>query len=184
MDIFMEKTKNHTLLEFTLQATERAAVRAEVFQHWIKEKPGSSTLRNTYRYNVEKLSDGSLIYLTRPTRLNKGADFVIHCEGFTKFKNGNDKPPKHSDLFSELKSLIAASPKNRVELLTALRCIWDCESSAVVLNDLKHFHGDPKAQRVLLLAKWFFIEQDVTYWTESGRHMLRNGFEETFGTLP
>jgi hypothetical protein len=116
----MEKIKNHTLLAFTLKSTDRAAVRAEVFQHWIDEKSGSSTVRNTYRYNVERLSDGSLIYLTRPTRLNKGADFVIHCEGFTKFKNGNDKPPSHGDLFSELESLIAAAPKHRTEILTAL----------------------------------------------------------------
>lgn len=180
----MEKIKNHTLLAFTLLATDRAAVRAEVFQHWINEKPGSSTVRNTYRYNVEKLSDGALIYLTRPTRLNKGADFVILCEDFKKFKNGNDKPPSHGDLFSEMESLIAASRKNRTEILTALRRIWDCESSAAVLNELKHFRGNAKAERVLLLAKWFFIEQDVTYWTDSGRHMLRNGFEESFGKLP
>lgn len=98
----MNKTKNHTELSIDIRSTERAAVRAEVFQYWIKEEPGTAIVRNTYRYNAEKLSDGSRIYLTRPTRLNKGADFVICCENFTKFKNGNDKPPSHGDLITEL----------------------------------------------------------------------------------
>lgn len=178
----MEKIKNHTRLSIVLKATDRAGVRAEVFQHWIRENPGSPTQRNTYRYDVEKLSDDSIIYLTRPTRLNKGADFVIHCEGFTKFKNGNDKPPRHTDLAAELENLVAA-PDHRKEILTALHRIWDCENSATVLAELKHFNNNVKAQRVLLLAKWFFIEQDVTYWTESGRHMLRTFFEDKFGKL-
>jgi len=179
----MERTKNHTLLSIILKSTDRAAVRAEVFQHWINELPGSTTVRNTYRYNVEKLSDGSIIYLTRPTRLNKGADFVIHCEGFTKFRNGNDKPPRHGDLFSETERLISKSTEHRTELLNALRRIWDCELSTAVLADLKLFKGNAEAERVLLVSKWFFVEQDVTYWTESGRHMLRHAFESRFGQL-
>lgn len=133
---------------------------------------------------MEQLSNGSLIYLTRPTRLNKGADFVICCEGFTKFKNGNDKPPSHDDLISEMEHFTSISAKHRKQILTALRRIWDCESSAAVLGGLKLFKGDYRAERVLLLAKWFFIEQDVTYWTESGRHILRGHFEKPFGPLP
>lgn len=180
----MEKTKTSTRLSIDLHATERAAVRAEVFQHWINEKPGSPSVRNTYRYDVEKLSDSSLIYLTRPTRLNKGADFVICCEGFTKFKNGNDRPPSHQDLVAEMKALVKKSPEHLAEMLNALKRIWNCESSKAVLSELKLFRGDAKAERVLLLAKWFFIEQDVTYWTESGRHMLRDYFEDEFGSFP
>ena len=140
-------------------------------------------VRNTYRYDVEKLSDGSRIYLTRPTRLNKGADFVICCENFTKFKNGNDKPPSHDDLILEMCQL-GQPDEHLKELLAALRRIWDCEDSNKVLTDLKFFKGNARAERLLLLAKWFFIEQDVTYWTDSGRHMLRDGFEDKFGSLP
>jgi hypothetical protein len=65
-----------------------------------------------------------------------------------------------------------------------MRRIWDCEPSTKVIADLKFFAGEMKAERVLLLAKWFFIEQDVTYWTESGRHMLLGAFEDEFGKLP
>jgi hypothetical protein len=180
----MIKTVKHTHLTLDLRSTDRASIRAEVFKHWIDENPGTPTERNTYRYDVEKLCDGSLIYLTRPTRLNKGADFVIHCQNFVKFKNGNDKPPKHTNLADELKDLVSRSPNHEKEILTALRRIWNCESSAKIIADLKFFTNEFKAERVLLLAKWFFIEQDVTYWTESGRHMLRGFFEENFGKLP
>jgi hypothetical protein len=133
---------------------------------------------------VEKLSDGSQIYLTRPTRLNKGADFRIFCERFKKYKNGNDRPPSHKDLAAEVTELIADSPSHKKELLSAVRRVWECEPSVSVLADLKLFAGNKKAERVLLLAKWFFIEQDVTYWIESGRNMLRTFFEEQFGKLP
>jgi hypothetical protein len=180
----MDKTKHHTHLAIDIRATERAAVRAEVFQYWINEQPGSSSVRNTYRYDVEKLTDSSFVYLTRPTRLNKGADFVILCQNFKKFKNGNDKPPSHGDLFDELEPLVALSTPHKKEIMTALRRIWDCENSKQILNDLKLFKNNVKAERVLLLAKWFFIEQDVTYWTDSGRHMLREGFESHFGNFP
>jgi len=176
----MSKSKKHTLLKIEIHSTDRAEIRAEVFQHWINEKPGTPTVRNTYRYDVEKLSDGSWVYLTRPTRLNKGADFVICCEHFTKFKNGNDKPPSHNDLLLEFCQLGQPAAQLK-ELLAALRRIWDCENSKQVLESLKLFKGNAKAERALLLAKWFFIEQDVTYWTESGRHMLRGAFEEKFG---
>lgn len=180
----MDKVKNHTRLTIETHSTERAALRAEIFQYWINEKPGSLTVRNTYRYDVEKLSDGSLIYLTRPTRLNKGADFVIVCENFLRFKNGNDRPPKFDHVIPEIKKLVSISDAHKNELLAALRRIWECQSSKKVLEDLKLFKANVKAERALLLAKWFFIEQDVTYWTESGRQMLLSHIEDNFGALP
>jgi hypothetical protein len=179
----MSKEKSMHRLSITIIGTNRAEIRAEVFQHWIREEPGTPELTNCYRYDVEKLSDGSLIYVTRPTRLNKGADFRIFCENFKRYLNGNDKPPSHANLVDELKALIANSEENRKELLNAVQKLWDCEPSTKVLAGLKIFSKNPKAERVLLLAKWFFIEQDVTYWIESGRHMLLGHFVDTFGEL-
>jgi len=178
------KMENLTRLLITTKSTERAALRAEIFQHWLNEKPGTLTARNTYRYDVETLSDGSRIYLLRPARLNKGADFVIVCERFLKFKKGKDRPPKFDDIIPEIKELVSVSEAHRHEFLTALRRIWECEDSRQVLADLKYFKGNFRAERALLLAKWFFIEQDVTYWTDSGRHMLRAAIEDQVGKLP
>ncbi|MBM4366436.1 MAG: hypothetical protein FJ102_09485 [Deltaproteobacteria bacterium] len=167
-----------------LAATDRAGVRAEVLAAWIEELPGTPSERNTYRYDVEFLSDGGRVYLRRPAWKNKGADFVVYCEGFTRYKNGNDAPPSHGDLQSAMRRVAARSPSHRAELLLALRRIWDCEASGVVLADLNLLRRDADAERALLVAKWLFIEQDVTYWTESGRHMLRRGLEAEFGALP
>lgn len=167
-----------------LAATDRAGVRREVLAAWTEEAPGTPTIRNKYRYDVEVICDGGRVYLRRPARLNKGADFVVCCENFIKFKNGNDKPPRHADLQDALRRLAARSPAHRAELLSALRRIWDCEPSGVVLDDLNLLRRDADAERALLVAKWLFIEQDVTYWTESGRHMLRGGIEAEFGALP
>lgn len=178
----MGNPKKHTVKNYKLRSTRRASVRAEIFKLWIKELPGTSKITNTYRYNVEQLSDKSLIYLTRPTRLNKGADFVIHCQNYTKYKNRNDRPPRHRDLFKEF-SRLARTPRHKKELRHALGRIWNCEKSTRVIADLVLFKGHSRAERVLLLAKWFFIEQDVTYWTQSGRHMLRKGFEIRYGKL-
>ncbi|AMS32682.1 hypothetical protein AEM42_10345 [Betaproteobacteria bacterium UKL13-2] len=179
----MVTTKNPTVKNYQLTSTDRASIRTELFTLWTKELPGTSSTTNTYRYNVEILADGSAIYLSRPTRLNKGADFVICCEGFLKFKNGNDKPPRHEDLISEAISLTPGS-ESRAELLHALACIYRCEDSAVVVRSLQALQNNSRAERVLFIAKWFFIEQDLTYWTQSGRQMLRDELEARLGTFP
>ena len=72
----------------------RHQIRSKVLRTWDSQTPASGQ----HRYNVEECTDGSKIYLLRPANLNKGCDFVIVSENFLKFKNGNDKPPKHKDV--------------------------------------------------------------------------------------
>lgn len=171
-------------LQFEITETDRAQIRAKVFSHWIAEEPGTPTLTNAYRYDVETLSDGSKVYLTRPTRLNKGADFIIRCENYLKHKKGTDKPPSFRDVAAELRPLVALSKAHEIEILSALKKIWLCHDSREIVNSLNLFAGNRSAERALILAKWFFIEQDVTYWTESGRHKLLGFFQDQFGPLP
>ena len=175
---------SHTLLSARISASTRADVRREVFEWWLSEDPGDLVHRRTYRYDVEELADGSKIYLTPPTRLNKGADFIVYSENYLRFKNGNDRPPKQAEVVEELKALAKFSGAHAIELLTSIRRIWDCEHSEEVLADLRRFKGNLNAQRSLLLVKWLFIEQDVTYWTDSGRWMLREGIEREIGRFP
>src|ERR1044072_9029493 len=165
-----------------MRLTDRVRIREEMLGHWMREKPGTQELRNLYRYNVETLANGSGIYLMRPARLNKGCDFVIYCEDFLKFKNGNPKPPEQRTLIDELDALTSISPEHKIERLTALRRVWDCENVDVVVANLHHFDGNIQAERALKLAMWLFIEQDVTYWIESGRQMIRAWIEDRFGT--
>ena len=182
------KTATLTTLDISVTATTKSEIRAVMLQHWNAEKPGTSSERNKYRYNVETLSNGKRIFLTRPTRLNKGCDFVIVCEQpIISFKNGNPKPPSQKALISELQELVKICPSVSGEILKSVRRVWDCEDVDMVFNSLKLVipsEGCLRAERALKICNWLFIEQDVTYWTESGREMLRNAIEAQLGRLP
>jgi len=184
----MPKQINPTELTISVQEDSRQAVRAVMLQHWTKENPGSAHTRNTYRYNVETLANGTKIYLTRPTRLNKGCDFVIYAEyPIVRFKNGNAKPPKQSDIHAELSRLIKLYPSGKSSLLRGVQEVWECHDvNKAVQRVCASFPADAHLdiERLLKIAKWLFIEQDVTYWTESGREMLRNSIQKDFGELP
>lgn len=180
----VEKQSELNIIDLEMRLTDRAKIREEMLVAWMREQPGTLTRRICYRYNVETLADGSGIFLLRPTRLNKGCDFVIMCENFLKFKNGNPKPPQQQTLIDELHTLTTLSLDHKLEILRAVRRTWDCEEVNGIIAELKLFRGDVRAERALKLAKWLFIEQDVTYWTESGRYMLRQWIEEALGALP
>lgn len=141
-----------------------------VINTWLKE-----TLGTQYRYFVETLADGNRIYLLRPARLNKGCDFVIHAENRCVWKNGNDKPPSHKFLFEQLESIKQSSTASEWDdALSLITKVYHCENifpNAVVSPDL---------ELCLQLVKWFFIEQDVTYWNHNGREMLYNAIQEKF----
>jgi hypothetical protein len=177
-----KSTKVHDI-NFALTAVTRDGIRAEMASAWLKEAPGNAVLRNCYRYFVETLQNNDRIYLLRPAGLNNGIDFKIYCEGFTKHGNGNNRPPSHKDLLGELAELAQQSTAHGDELRGALRRIWECVPPNDVCAALGHFQGSLRAERSLKLARWFFIEQDVTYWTGSGRHMLRSAVEDVIGAL-
>jgi len=71
-------------------------------RHFLLDQRKSEEPQTKYRYFVEQLNDGTRIYLERPGRLNKGCDFVIYIENHIQYKNGNNKPPKHNDILSDL----------------------------------------------------------------------------------
>src|SRR6185369_3978305 len=132
-----EKQANLTVIDVDMGLTDRARIREEMLVYWMREQPGTHTVRNCYRYNVETLSDGSSIYLMRPTRLNKGCDFVIHCENFLTFKNGNSRPPSQNDVIAELgKTLKSLDPPCRKAVLRALMRVFNCEEVNAVVASL------------------------------------------------
>jgi len=148
-----------------------ADVWASLLPIWIRGLEDASPRRN--EVSTESGSD----------RVSCGAGESIKPR-VLRFKNGNPKPPQQQTLIDELHTLNAMSLDQKLEILTAVRRIWNCEEVNGVVADLNLFSGDVRAERALKLAKWLFIEQDVTYWTESGRHMLRQWIESTFGALP
>ncbi|MFZ3065729.1 MAG: hypothetical protein WA277_10670 [Nitrospirota bacterium] len=154
----------------------REQIRSKILKTWEAESIGSGQ----YRYNVEQCKDGSLIYLLRPAPLNKGCDFMILSENFKKWKNGNDKAPKHNDVIELLQQILHDDIILKADLISAIGRIYNCENLDRVLSDYPRLlaTADCKAERALKLLKWMWIEQDITYWTGEGRQMLKKGVDE------
>ena len=129
---------------------------------------------------VETLADGKRIYIERPGRLNKGCDFVIYVEDLIKWQNGNDKAPSHNDLLEDLQLKKDNLPPNDYgKLIQAITDIHDLKTFEQSYSNVKGLpcHGWPY-ELTLKLVRWFFIEQDLTYWAGQGRGMLYNAIKE------
>ena len=101
------------VIEWTVSGTlSRSEIRRRVVEKFLEESPGKGKgdLASKYRYNVEKLSDGRWVYLSRPAYLKKGFDFRINVEK-EKFSTGREYP-KHSDIFDDLVAKKADGPKD------------------------------------------------------------------------
>lgn len=150
--------------------TTRDDVRNCLLSEWMNEASGQQ-----YRYFVDTFSDGKRLYLERPGRLNKGCDFVIYGEDLLLYKNGNDKPPSFSYLKDDLKyKKEKLNPETWRQLIVSINSVHeltfhevptDCENEINQIAPLS-------LEQIQLLCKWFFIEQDLTYWSGKGRNML------------
>jgi hypothetical protein len=171
-----------TIIEWQMNETTRRETRAAVLQTWANEEPGTANNYRRYRYNVETLADGRRVYLHRPARLNKGCDFEVFCEwGIRNHNNGNPKRPTQNDLVDELGALASLSPVVRTAVLQAIRQVYECanvQNTFVEAQRSVPIESHLRLERALKLAKWLFIEQDITDWNTSGRAMLMNGIEE------
>lgn len=96
----------------------RLEQRRQLADTWLLEEEDSR-----YRYDVETCGDGRLIYLLRPTRLNKGFDFQINLEGFPSRSN---EAPKHNDILEDLKQKKAESPVAFPKLRELIDDVFAC----------------------------------------------------------
>ena len=154
---------------------ERFSLKADVRNHLL-DIMKDEIPQTKYRYFVESLSGGNRIYLERPGRLNKGCDFVIYIENHILYKNRNDKPPKHEFLLDDLRiKKESLGSEDWTQLLNSIKLIYDLdffENSYENIRQLPSIGED--YELILKLVRWFFIEQDITYWSKSGREMLFN----------
>jgi len=117
--------------------------------------------------------DGYSIYLTCPGPRNKGVDFIANMEGYTFYnENGRRaKNPTHPKIVDDLQQKKAEDKEKYNQFFKTIVEVFECKTEAD--TDIKFNSGIP-ADLLLKLLKWLFIEQDVTYWTKSGRNMLMN----------
>ena len=151
------------------QFNNKTAIRDFLLRQWISENP-----QTKYRYFVETLNDGLRIYLERPGRLNKGCDFVIYAENSYQWNNGNDRPPDHGFILNDLtqkKNIL--SQQQWDNFLLAVTEIYNSNPFA---NTTQFIIGLPIVghdyELLLKLIRWFFVEQDITYWSGQGREMF------------
>lgn len=175
-----------TLISWKLNAPTREELRRSVLLKWADEKRGSKDAPERYRYDVESFGPGGAVYLHRPAYLNKGCDFVVHCEPPILRDDGKKyKNPRHQDLLLELKSIAAEIPGGKQLVLDAVEAIWECSDPDTVYAPFATLHINDtlkmRVDRALKVAKWLFIEQDITDWNTSGRDMLMNSINRAFG---
>lgn len=138
---------------------------------------------------METCADGKWVYLTRPTFLNKGFDFQINVEDFgrerrRKRKNATDRP-SHDDIFRDLRRKIRSHPRVKEELFRAISDVYDCKDTDRILRRrplLRTIREGLPVDKALRIIKWFFVEQDLTYWNGTGRNMFMCAIEnKVFG---
>ncbi len=167
-------------LEYTLNVdvyNDKKQIREYILKQWINE-----ACNTKLRYFVEELSDKRRIYLERPARLNKGCDFVIYVEDLVVYKNGKDKAPSHNIVLDDLSEKKALLPEQEWNLvLFAIESIYLCKSFATsysIVEKVKNINNGCSYELLLKLIRWFFIEQDITYWSGEGRDKLYNAIKE------
>lgn len=165
----------------------RREFRDQLVQAFLAEAPGTGKKKETTRYTYEAdLSpSGHHIELWRPALLNKGLDFTVRIPSL-KLNTARAQwrhVPRHRDLIRIFTSLKENEPNQYPKILACLHQAFACEP----INGLKEISvlfasGETNscdkipADVAVLVAKWLFAEQDLTYWNQSGRYMLKASF--------
>jgi hypothetical protein len=151
---------------------DRALLHKFVLDQWANETPNTQ-----YLYEIDRTANNKLIYLERPAQLNKGCDFKIYVEDLIINKtNPYDKPPNFKYLLDDLKEKKSKHPSDWGVIFNALESIYKCKSLNDAMNIVRQLNIQTglDLRTVFILLRWFFIEQDITYWLSTGREMLWN----------
>ena len=167
-----------TTQTYTLPIIDRQQMRRDVISLFMNEQPGTGTGSNAsrYVYTVENYNNYR-IELHRPAKLNKGFDFTVNIVGMYFKKNRRYSNPSHSDVFAALSYCKQNYPNYRNVIVPIINDIYNCQN--VTIGNTGMFFLDFNNQQhpieiILLALKWLLIEQDFTYWNNSGRSMLYN----------
>ncbi len=93
--------------------------------------------------------------------------------------------PSHADVIDDLRRKCEEAPELREQLFAAVVDIYDCIEPDEVLKkrpQLQEASVGLEMGKLLKIIKWLFIEQDLTYWLQTGRNMLMSAIEsKVFG---
>lgn len=176
-----------TKLTVSIKANSREEYHKKLIMLFLKEKHGTSREWNYYDYYVETGQNGKRVYLHRPAYKNKGMDFEVRVEDYQfRFgKNGNiissGNRPSHSEIWNDVHAKVDENHEDGQKLKALITQVYNCEDpDENIINSCRFTTGLP-LDLLLYTIKWLFIEQDMTYWNQSGREMNYNGLMEIWG---
>lgn len=148
----------------------------------MEEEPGrgNGDLTSFYTYEVETLADGKRVLLERPAFLNKGFDMEIHVTDMD-FENRKPTMPTHGNMLDDLEEKLAENPEEFEKVKNIIDRLYQCETVTNEEMRALNFKTGYPIEMVLKVIKWMFIEQDVTYWSWSGRNKLYSGIKGLIG---
>lgn len=168
--------------QFFSNEGSRNDVRMRVINEFANETPGKgkNAAASRYTYYVETLADGRRVYLRRPAFRHVGFDFVVKVEN-SNFAAPNKRArnaPSHQDIISDLEMKRSSNPAKYAVLYALIEKVYTCQD--VADSELKSpvFSAGFSTEAIVKILKWLFIEQDIRYWSYSGREMLWSGIPE------
>jgi len=165
---------------------DRKNIRDSIIDLFKAERAGQGKGIDSIRimYCMEKTLNNEIIYLQRPAYLNKGFDFTVNVKNYNfkaptkKNPNRLTHTPRHDSILYSLNLLKNTNITDFNLIQTVIDKIYFCEDPTILLQQnqfqsLKNKYIDGVEYETLLkVIKWLFIEQDITYWSFSGRKML------------
>lgn len=170
-----------TQLTVTIKASSREEYHKKLIMLFLEEKHGTSQEWNYYYYYVETGKNGKRVYLKRPAYKNKGMDFEVRVEDYQfrygKYNNiiSTGNRPKHDEIWDDVYNKVVENPEDRQKLRVLITQVYNCEEPNEDIINSCHFTTGLPLDLLLYAIKWLFIEQDMTYWNQSGREMNYNG---------
>lgn len=128
-----------------------------------------------YAYRVEQMTDGSAIFLMRPT-WKWGLDYFIILQK----PDGSLEGPQFDELERELLEKKEAFPESYLMLNDSLLKVHAGFDADEVLKTVKTPKLDSvglPVENILKIAKWLFIDEDIKYWGHGGRDKWKNSIE-------
>ncbi len=168
----------------SIKANSREDYHKQLIMLFLEEKHGTSQEWNYYDYYVETGKNGKRLYLHRPAYKNKGMDFEVRVEDyqFRYGKYGNiistGNRPSHPEIWNDVNTKVVENSGDGQKLKDLITQVYNCEEpNEDVINACRFTNGLP-LDLLLYTIKWLFIEQDMTYWNQSGREMYYNHLME------
>ena len=133
-----------------------------------------------FYYPVERLSDGSNLFIFRPAGLRKwNFDFKVNVTPEMGLGKGT-----HAEIESEFRNKKRENEKGFRELLKAMEEM--CNGSETSVDEIlgkhpnlkKSFKTGAVTEVLLKVLKWMFIMEDIVYWNYDGRMKLYNYLKE------